>query len=214
MSKSIYYMVLMMLLAACNNSTNEKVAEEQPIQIVTPPDTIIEDIEIPPEPLSMLDSLRYEMADLYNRNKEAVTQTQEIPAATVGCLPCDFGLLAELYKKEQYTQQEIRDLVCIYNPECNSNVEFSQMVNEVFFRMLNEEPIFFIEQFDNPDFKGDKDGVLMELAHPVHDGIQAERIIERAIRAYKEEGLDGGVLKELSQLLRQLKEENKNQELK
>jgi len=134
---------LLIFISSCNSSHKEKdpqheVANEQNIK-----EAIIEN-----KPISEIDSIRALVHTTYQIAKQKDDTPKPIARATnaAGCIPCDMAYLSYLNEKDDYTMEDVKQLLCLDNQDkCTENAEFSQFYNEMIFKVFQRERYEFTD---------------------------------------------------------------------
>lgn len=94
-------------------------------------------------------------------------------------IECNIGIvLSTLNKIDSLSDPEIRLFLKTFSPKCRNNVEFSELSNEMLFKVLEKHPDAFIRIICDSQLTNDIDfeTIYKELKSPLHDLIPFDRI--------------------------------------
>ncbi len=113
-----------------------------------------------------------ELIEFYNKNEEIVFEENK----------CDEQQLKLVMERISNNSEDInvKDGFILLENNCKTNIEFSQIQNELIFRTLELKPSIFVDLIENQKFK---EFVLLNfisnIENPIHDEIDLTRIISK-----------------------------------
>lgn len=107
------------------------------------------------------------------------------------CNTSDLVVLDSLIENRKFLyDQDVAMYIMSLNPECTSNVEYSEMNNELMFKILNLDAERFISLLAHINKKSNTlDYVLNNLENPIHDGIDLKEIQNKLNNVEKSDSL-------------------------
>jgi hypothetical protein len=85
------------------------------------------------------------------------------------CKKCDIEKIGVIYDNiKNLNYSIVNDFLCTFDTICNNNVEFSELSNEMLFKILETNPNLFLKAFDSLN-KINKNLIINEIENPIHD---------------------------------------------
>lgn len=91
---------------------------------------------------------------------------------------CDGAILLRTSERiGKLKQDEIRDFLLTFGPECKNNVEYSEWSNELLFSLLDSQTELTLKTIEKEERKIDIDEILNDLNSPINDLIDIKEIL-------------------------------------
>lgn len=129
-----------------------------------------------------LDELRKGAKEKYINTQKKIENIDQKEYVESDCIPCDINYLTKLEKQATISGKDFRNLFCINEKSCEDNVEFLEYYNEVLYNSIDKSPQAFHQTFTDSLQVKFKSTIISQLVSPVHDGIEAERILGKVIK--------------------------------
>lgn len=91
---------------------------------------------------------------------------------------CDGAILLRTSERiGKLKQDEIRDFLLTFGPECKNNVEYSEWSNELLFSLLDKQTELTLKTIEKEERKIEMNEILNDLNSPINDLIDIKEII-------------------------------------
>ena len=91
---------------------------------------------------------------------------------------CDGTILLRTSERiGKLKQDEIRDFLLTFGPECKNNVEYSEWSNELLFSLLDKQTELTLKTIEKEERKIEMNEILNDLNSPINDLIDIKKIL-------------------------------------
>jgi len=91
---------------------------------------------------------------------------------------CDGTILLRTSERiGKLKQDEIRDFLLTFGPECKNNVEYSEWSNELLFSLLDKQTELTLKTIEKEERKIEMNEILNDLNSPINDLIDIKEIL-------------------------------------
>lgn len=143
-------------------------------------------------PMLLISSIVFLLANCASANKM-------IKPGISNCEKCDSKVLY-LVSSTQFDSNQIFDFFCAMDESCTNNVEFSEVSNEILFKIFLIEPERALKLLnDNKEFSINY--ILKELTEPINDGINVRSVYSNVDKVKGYDVLKKQVLKSLQEAI-------------
>jgi hypothetical protein len=116
---------------------------------------------------------------------------------------CDVVFLGKIAMDiETLKPKEIENFLLTFNTSCDKNVEYSELSNELLFKMLDRHTLKILTILESKENYLKTDVILNELSSPVNDSFNIEELISKVDKTDVNKKLKEQAITKLNQALK------------